>query len=197
MRIRDPRPPGPYALTKAGCSCKYEEGRRKMVQAYDDMRESGETVIVPMMALSLTEEGDAAARTPMEMGDPSDDAVEKEDAAGRPEGDQEETEERGVAKAAYISFYRRMRIFGFKRAKVAYEWPRERRTDYNLGWASVYAERRAGFCGIPKAAQTSSTFTWARRGYMKERAPGTHGRWKAGRLCRRRGATGDGKSLEA
>ena len=61
LEIRDPLPPGPYALTQAGYSCKYEEERRKMVQAYDDTRESGETVNVPMTALALTEEGDAAS----------------------------------------------------------------------------------------------------------------------------------------
>ena len=76
-KIRDPLPPGPYALAQAGYNFKYEEERRKMVQSYGDMRASGETVNVPAMALSLTEEGGAAAYAPMEMGDPPDEEVEK------------------------------------------------------------------------------------------------------------------------
>ena len=84
------------------------------------------------------------------MGDPSDDEVEKEDAAGRPEGDQEEAGERGVARAAYFRCYRRMRIFGFKWANAEYEWLRGRLTDYNIGRTSGYTERRASFSLTPE-----------------------------------------------
>ena len=39
----DKRPisPGPYTRTQAGYNCKYDEALRKMVQAYDDVRERG------------------------------------------------------------------------------------------------------------------------------------------------------------
>ena len=133
----------------------------------------------------------------MELGGPSYDEVEKADAAGRPEGDQGEAGGRGVAKAAYFRRYRRMRIFGFKWASAEYEWLRGRLTDYNIGRTSGYDERRASFRGHPKTTQTRPTFTWARREFMKERAPGAQGRWKAGRLCKRKDGKCDGESLGA
>ena len=43
-----------------------------------------------------------------------------------------------------------MRALGFKWAKEEYEWLRERLTDYNIGWVSGYAERRASFLRNPE-----------------------------------------------
>ena len=42
-----------------------------------------------------------------------------------------------------------MRHFGFRWAKSEYDWIKERLTDYNLGWANGYSERRAHFSRHP------------------------------------------------
>ena len=64
MKIRDP-PPGPYTRTQAGYNCKYEAGRREMVQSYNDVRESRETFKAPTMAIALAEEVGAASYASM------------------------------------------------------------------------------------------------------------------------------------
>ena len=88
----------------------------------------------------------------MDLDEPSDDDGER----GRvlPEGPlvagNEEKEERGVATATYFRRYRQMRPFGFKWARAGCEWIMERRTDYNVGWLSGYARRRASFLRDPE-----------------------------------------------
>ena len=42
-----------------------------------------------------------------------------------------------------------MRRFGFRWAKAEYDWVKERLTDYNVGWANVYSERRVHFSRHP------------------------------------------------
>ena len=64
--------------------------RRKTAPAYYDMREGGEAASAPPMEVFLTQEGEAASYARVDLGDPSEGEVEKEDAAGRPGGDQEE-----------------------------------------------------------------------------------------------------------
>ena len=60
LGIREPLAHGPYALTTVGYK-KYEDEPAKIAQAYNEMRAIGDTVAVPLMALSLTTEGEAAA----------------------------------------------------------------------------------------------------------------------------------------
>ena len=71
-KIRDPLAPGPYAITPNGAKSKYEWGHMKMVGAYLGIRENGETITSPLMALALAEDGEEAACAPMELGGPSD-----------------------------------------------------------------------------------------------------------------------------
>ena len=46
-KIRDSLARGPYALTEDGYRSKFNEGGKKMVHAYNEMRETGETVSPP------------------------------------------------------------------------------------------------------------------------------------------------------
>ena len=107
-KIRDPLARGPYALTEDGYRSKFHEDREKMIHAYNAMREAGETVSVPLMALALTDAGDAAAYVPMELYDPSEDEEERDpafaDAMALPAAADEEGEqaERGVDKSEYF-----------------------------------------------------------------------------------------------
>ena len=106
------------------------------------MRAIGESITVPLMALALSDDGDAAAYAPMELGDPSDGEEERypEDCA----------EDREVTPAACFKCYRRMKACGFTWAKAEYDWLKERLTEYNVGWISGYAERRAQFLRFPE-----------------------------------------------
>ena len=72
VKIREPLAPGPYTITPHGSKSKYECEHRKMVDAYNGMRENGETITAPLMAPALADDGDAAAYAPMELGGPSD-----------------------------------------------------------------------------------------------------------------------------
>ena len=105
-KIREPLARGPYALTEEGYRSKFDEDRKKMVQAYNDMREAAGTVSAPLMALALTDAGDAAAYLPMALDDPSEDEEGRDpafaDAMVLPAAADEEGEaaERGVAQSA-------------------------------------------------------------------------------------------------
>ena len=131
VKIREPLAPGPYAITPHGAKLKYERDRLRTVEAYDEMRTSGDSITAPLMALALSDDGDAAAYAPMELGDPSDGEEEHcpEDCA----------DDREVTPAAYFKCYRRMKACGFTWAKAEYDWLKERLTDYNVGWISCYA----------------------------------------------------------
>ena len=50
---------------------KYEEERAKTVDAYNEMRAVGETATATLMALALTNDGEAAAYAHLEPGEPS------------------------------------------------------------------------------------------------------------------------------
>ena len=100
------------------------------------------------MALALADDGEAAAYAPTELEDPSD---------GEEERYPEECEEdREVAPASYFKCYRRMEAIVFTWANDEYDWVKKRLTEYNVGWISGNAERRAQFPRFPeeRAAQT-------------------------------------------
>ena len=74
MRIRGPRPPGPYDATPIEYTKKYEEeDHTKMTQDYEEMRSAGETVAAPLMEIELTNDGASDACVPMALEEPSDD----------------------------------------------------------------------------------------------------------------------------
>ena len=72
-----------------------------------------------------------------------------------------------------------MRPFGFKWAKAECEWFREGRTDYNLGWLSGYAKRRASFLRDPEIHVGGTHFylgeTWIYEGEIARYARSTGG----------------------
>ena len=85
-----------------------------------------------------------------------------------------------------------MRAFGYKWAKAEYEWIRERMTDYNIGWISGYADRRASFLRNPEGRLgeiqlyldegwiydgESSRYSWKTSGASEIQEKGGYMRW--------------------
>ena len=100
MGIREPIAPGPYAWTSGGYK-KYEVGHKKISQADNEMRVIGATAAVPLMALALTTDGDAAAYVHMDLDEHADDDGERGWVLlEEPLVAENEEAERGVATAA-------------------------------------------------------------------------------------------------
>ena len=138
-------------MTPGGYKKKYEEEHAKMVEAYGEMRAIGETFNVPLMALSLTNDGEAASYVPIRLDEPSD---EDEERGGVLPDEQivsgNEDAGRGVATSSYCRFYRRIRPRGFMWANAECEWLSGILTDYNIGWLAGYAKRRASLLRDPE-----------------------------------------------
>ena len=57
-------------MTEDGYMSNFDEGHKNLVHAYSDLRESGKTVSARLVALALTDSGEAASYEPMELDDP-------------------------------------------------------------------------------------------------------------------------------